>query len=290
MALSVWWFGGTGTINRDLILVSNGSVTGLNPQAQVRFRGIRAGKVVDIGIDPQDPRNILVYVSVDASLPLTKSTTARLNSQGVTGLAYVQLEDSGKSQDMLPLDADPLPRIALQPTLFDTLGERASSIVDQISLLSVNLNRVINDRNLGNLNRTLENVAAASEGLKDLPEITAALKTALSPENMQHLQNTLAHVERTAGEAAPLTVELRNLVISLQGTSKRLDDVLGQTSGELAHGALPRLNVLLSDLHKNSNQLQRVLGTLEENPQSVLFGRPATRPGPGEHGFVPSGK
>ena len=39
-----------------------GSVSGLNTQAQVRFRGIRAGKVQDIELDPKDPRNILITI------------------------------------------------------------------------------------------------------------------------------------------------------------------------------------------------------------------------------------
>lgn len=285
MALSVWWFGGRDAVTRDLILVTQRSVTGLNVQAQVRFRGIPAGKVTDITIDPKDPRNILVYIRVDASLPLTKSTTARLNSQGVTGLAYVQLEDAGKTQELLPHDADPLPRIELQPTLLDTLGDSATDIVGQIAELSVNLNRLLSERNVRHLNRTLDNVAIASDGLKEVPEILASVKMLLSSENLRHLQNTLAHVERTAGETAPLAVELRHLLVALQGNSKRLDDVLGQASGEISHGALPRMNVLLGDLHNNAHQLRRVLDGIEEAPQSVLFGKPPVRPGPGEQGF-----
>lgn len=289
VALAVWWFGGTREITRDLILVTQRNITGLNPQAQVRFRGISAGKVLSIALDPYDARNILVRISVDASLPLTKSTTAQLNYQGVTGLAYVQLEDSRKSQEPLPLDDGPPPRIPLQPTLFDSLGDRATDIVSQVGEVAINLNRLLDEHNLRNLNRTLENIANATDGLKQMPQLLAGLKAALSEENLKRLQNILAHLERTAGEAAPLSVELRALVVAMQSASKRFDEVTDRVSGELSDGTLPRFNALVSDLHANSRQLKRILERLDESPQSLIFGHPAPKTGPGESGFVPPG-
>jgi len=101
VTVAVWWFGGTRAETRDVVLVTSRNVTGLNPLAQVRFRGISTGKVISIKLDPQNARDILVLIRVDAALPLTKGTTAQLNFQGITGLAYVQLEDSGKSSEPL---------------------------------------------------------------------------------------------------------------------------------------------------------------------------------------------
>lgn len=64
VALAAWWFAGKRESSREILLVTQRNVTGLNPQSQVRFRGIRAGKVVDIALDPQDRRSILVRISV----------------------------------------------------------------------------------------------------------------------------------------------------------------------------------------------------------------------------------
>ena len=290
VAMAVWWFGGTRTVTRDLVLVTQRNVNGLNPLAQVRFRGISAGKVISIGLDPQDARNIHVLIRVDAALPLTKSTTAQLNSQGITGLAYVQLEDSGKSREMLPVDDEAPPRIPLQQTLFESLSDRANDIFAQVGLLATNMNRTLDERNLRNLNRTLENIATASEGLKEMPKLVESIKLVLSVENMQRLQNILVHLERTAGETAPLTVEMRALVVSMHGLSKRFDDMSGQIGGELSDTTLPRLNALVSDFQGNSRQLKRILDGLEVAPQSLIFGRSPASSGPGESGFVYPGK
>lgn len=57
---SVWWFGGTRELSKEFIVVTRQNVTGLSPQGQVRYRGIRVGKVQSIRLDPKDARNILI--------------------------------------------------------------------------------------------------------------------------------------------------------------------------------------------------------------------------------------
>ncbi len=284
VVLAAWWFTGKREATREILLVTQGNVTGLNPQSQVRFRGIRVGKVMDIALDAKDRRSILVRITLPASIPLTRSTTAQLNSQGVTGMTYVELEDSGKSDELLE-DSDPPPRIALKKTLIETLGERATVIAGQVSEIAANLNRLLDER--GHLNRALENMAGASDALKDLPRVMAGVKAALSESNMKHLQAILANLERTSGEAAPMAVEMRALLASLSGISRHFDQLLTDTGGQISTTTLPRVNALVDDLDKNSRQLGRLIESINEAPQSLIFGRGAAQPGPGEAGFVP---
>ncbi len=285
-ALTVWWFGGTHSVTRDLVLVTQRNVTGLNPLAQVRYRGITAGKVISIGLNPQDPRTIEVLVRIDASLPLTRGTTAQLNSQGITGLSYVHLDDNGKNTELLPVDDDNPPRVALQQTLMESLGDKASDIAGQIGVLANNLNRVLDDKNLRNLSRTLDNLATASEGMRDVPQLVDSVKAILSRENLQRLQSILVHLEKTAGETAPLTLEMRKLVGSMQTLTIRLDETTVKLGGELTASTLPQIGGLVADLQTSSRQLRRVLEQLEVAPQSLVFGPPAPQGGPGEAGFI----
>jgi phospholipid/cholesterol/gamma-HCH transport system substrate-binding protein len=60
--------------------------------------GIRVGKVQAIELDPQDGQNILIRISVDSNVPVTRATTAKLGYQGVTGIAHILLEDKGKTR------------------------------------------------------------------------------------------------------------------------------------------------------------------------------------------------
>lgn len=285
-AVAIWWLGQSDESTTTYLLETRRNVTGLNVQAQVRYRGIRAGKVEAIEPDTADPRVILVRINVDSRFKLTRGSTAQLGYQGVTGLAYVQIEDDGSSIEPLVGKGGETPRIVLRPTLFDTLDEKAGDIVNQISAASLRLAKVLDEKNVQNLSRTLENLATASDGLREMPAILASVREALSESSMRNLRQILVHVEKTAGESAPLTAEIRELVKSMSVLSRRFDQLVSGAGDELTTGTLPRANALMRELATNSRQLSRVLDGLESNPQMLLFGRGAASPGPGEAGFA----
>lgn len=285
-AVGLWWLGQRGESTTTYILQTQRNVTGLNVQGQVRYRGIRAGKVAAIDQDQADPRLILVRINLDSRFNLTRGSTAQLGYQGVTGQAYVQIEDDGSSPEpLLSKDGEPA-RIPLRPTLFDTLGERAGDIVGQISAVSLRLGKLLDEKNVQNLSRTLDNLATASDGLREMPALLASAREALSERNLRSLRQILAHVEKTAGESAPLAAEMRELVKAMGALSHRFEQIAGSAGEELTSSTLPRANLLLQELAANSRQLSRVLENLEHNPQMLLFGRGAATPGPGEAGFV----
>lgn len=284
-AVAIWWLGQSDESTTTYLLETRGNVTGLNLQAQVRYRGIRAGKVVAIEIDEADPRVILVRIALDSRFKLTRASTAKLGYQGVTGLAYVQIEDKGTSSEPLLGKGSQPARIALRPTLFDVLDDKAGDIIDRIGTISLRLGKLLDEQNVKNLSRTLENLATASEGLRETPVILASVREALSESNMRNLRQILAHVEKTAGESASLTVEMRELVKSLGVLARRFDQLTSSAGDELATDMLPRANDLMRELATNSRQLSRVLEGLESNPQMLIFGPGAAAPGPGEAGF-----
>lgn len=291
-ALAVWWLGGTRDQTHTYLLETRGSVTGLNLAAQVRYRGIRAGKVKDIRSDPLDPDTLLVEIALGRQYRLTDKTVAKLNYQGVTGIAYVMLEDGPEGQAAgkpLDMDAADPPRLKIQPGLVQKLGDKAGDISVQMVELTVRLNRLLDERNLQNLQRTLDNLATASDHLQELPKIMAGLRAALSDANLGRLNALLAHLEKTAGEAAPLTAEARALVAQMKTLAQRVDTLAitaGGVGERLNAETLPRAEALMRDVSAATRRLDRLIDTLNDTPQAVLFGTAPAKPGPGEAGFV----
>ena len=285
-ALAVWYFSGQRERTDTYLLQTHKNVNGLNLQAQVLYRGIPAGKVESIAPDSQDARLILVRIELDSRYRLTRATKAQLGFKGVTGLAYVQLDDDGSSREFLDTAASTPPRIELKPMLLDTLGDKAGEIVNQVAELATRLNRVLDDKNTKHLASTLENISSASAAMKQAPQVVASLREALSPANLQRLNSILAHVEKTAGEAAPLTKEMRDMVKAMSALSTRLDRVVGDTGNKFSGSTLPQLDALMKELGANSRQISHLLDTLEDSPQALIFGKREVPPGPGETGFV----
>ncbi|MBR6976371.1 MAG: MCE family protein, partial [Ottowia sp.] len=96
------------------------AVTGLQEQASVRYKGVTVGKVTDITFSQEG--EVLVRLAISPDTPITKSTYATLNLQGVTGLSFVQLNDH--EEDRTPLAAGPngVPRIPLHPGLLSIMA------------------------------------------------------------------------------------------------------------------------------------------------------------------------
>lgn len=280
---SVWWFGGKHDVTRDYLVVTQGNVTGLNLQAQVRYRGIRVGRVEDIHLDKNQPDDILVRIRILDEVPVNRSTVAILNYQGVTGLAQVQLEERGDDERPLEPAEDALPRIPMQPSLIQELSESGAETLRQARDLLAAANRLVGEENQKRIGNTLANLESISAGLKpaaqELGPTLVQLRKALSDDNIRHLS---AALEGGSGAAR----EARELVAGLRRFSERLEQGgVGEGGGGLLS---PRWGELADDIAVSTRQLDRVLHQVERDPQSLIFGTPPPVPGPGEPGFAPA--
>ena len=283
--LAVYWLSGSRDAAHDYIVVTKQNIGGLNPQAQVRYRGIRVGKVSDIRLDPEDYSNILVTISVNESVPLTEGTVAKLNYQGVTGLAHILLLETGKDMPPLEPNDETPPRITMIPSLFDELGETGTATLKQARQLMTSANALLNEENRAHLTATLANLERASgklqPALENLNTTLVQVKKLLDDRNVRHLS-------QAASEVAPLLADTRQLVAKMQGATDKLDVAIGDASAGGTSALMPRLNELANDFSLTSRQLSRVLRILEDTPQGLVFGAPAQSPGPGEVGFDPA--
>ena len=56
--VAVWLTQGHTGARQDYTLIATDSVTGLNREAHVLYRGIRVGKITALGLDPQQPQRV----------------------------------------------------------------------------------------------------------------------------------------------------------------------------------------------------------------------------------------
>src|SRR5215218_4441444 len=103
----VYWFSGgdRGQSKQSIRVVFSGSVSGLSKGSAALFNGLRVGEVTDIGLFPDDPRRVTSIIQVEASTPIRADTRARLEYQGLTGVAQIAL--TGGEAGAPPLVAGP---------------------------------------------------------------------------------------------------------------------------------------------------------------------------------------
>ncbi|BCX81760.1 phospholipid/cholesterol/gamma-HCH transport system substrate-binding protein [Methylomarinovum caldicuralii] len=268
------------------------SVAGLNPSAAVKYRGVDVGLVRALSLDPADPTRVQVRLDIADGTPVRTDTYAILKFQGLTGIAFVELEGGAHGRPL----ASPLPDgspavIPTRPSPAGRLDEAVSRAAARIDQLGARLAAVLDQ----------ENIQALHHILANLEEVTATL--ARNRENLDRLLTETARFSRdlaAAGESLPqLGRQLNRLLtdydrlaaqlIQAATVVTRLGRQLERTSaatGRDLHQALLTLEAeiqrLSLEVGASARELRRLSRRLSQHPNALIYGSPQPPPGPGE--------
>jgi phospholipid/cholesterol/gamma-HCH transport system substrate-binding protein len=268
------------------------SIPGLNPQAVVRYRGLEVGRVDEILFDPRVTGQILIKLAVDVGSPVTTTTFASLGYQGVTGIAFVQLDDDRTGSPLLRSDPQRPARIPLRPGLLDQLEKRGLTILDRTEKITESLDKLMSPQNQQTIIGAFDNIgkAAAAYGaiparleptLDRLPALTGKLDTLATSAT-----STVRNFDKLAtGLQAP-----DGPIARLNTTVERVGSSLEGVTSDLELQTLPHLNEMTDEAKSSLRAVKRTASSLSDRPQSLLFGAPSAQPGPGEPGFAPPTK
>lgn len=278
------------------------SVTGLQEQAPVRYRGVDVGKVTAIGFDARQQGNVLVRLDVEEGTPITAETFATLSFQGVTGLAFVQLDDNGQAAPLLPPNDEAPPRIPLRPGLLTKLADRGEAILEQVEQITTRVNQIVSDTNQKKLAGTLDSVSQAADSLTALSQNMNATLTAQFGPRQVNIPALVRHTDEALTSLRATSEETRATIAAIGDTARRLNanggpmdrlaegtEALSRAADIFSSATLPRLNKVSEDTSRAVRQLSRTVNAINDNPQSLIFGTGRVEPGPGEQGFVPPG-
>lgn len=294
----VVWLTRDNTVRNIYELSTRDAVSGLQPQATVRYRGIAVGKVSLIDFDPKVKGNVRVRITVDERVPLTTSSYATLAYQGVTGLAFIALDDKGESQTPLPPNNDDPPRIPLKPSMLAQLQDRGEAIIGQIEEVTKRANTLLGDPNQKRIADALESIAQATASANQLTRsldntVKNGLNPALAalPPLIERTRDTMGTVKAAASDVSRVANNANTTVTRLNakdGPMERLGDgtrALAQAVDSFNAATLPRVNRVADDTSRAVRRLGRTADSINDNPQSLLFGNGGVAAGPGEPGF-----
>ena len=289
LALTFIWFRGDTRQYNNYVVLSKFTVNGLYPQAMVRYRGVEVGKVDEVSLDRKDPRIVVIRIAVERSVPITHGTFAQIGYQGLTGLAYMLLDDDGSDPRPLPSPPENPAQIAMRSNLFDDIAESSKALLKQSSELLDRLNSIVSVENQDRLERTLANFEQASAqlqpALRAIPEVARRAQELLGDENQKLLRHSLSNLEQATSAIVPAAQDSRQVLANIRSLSEKLDTISTALSTEITESTLPKVNDLVEQLTRDSRDFRRLIHQVEREPQSLVFGRTQPLPGPGEPGF-----
>ncbi|MBK8891541.1 MAG: MCE family protein [Dechloromonas sp.] len=287
------WLASGGAFQKkyDLYLaIEEESVAGLNLNAPVKFNGVDIGKVREIRIDADNPERVKLLFAIERGTPIKDDTVAILKTQGLTGIAYVEL--SGGTRDAAPLSAKPgsdYPVIQTRPSLSARFENVLTSVLAKLDSTSKNINAILSEENQASLKNALADIATVAHTIAARKETLDAgmANAARTFENSAGASARLGPVIDRVGRAADAIEKMGNEVATTSAGAGRTVSAVGNDVKRFTSETLPELERLLGELGALSTSLRRLTEQTERNPSGLLFGRQPVPEGPGESGAKP---
>jgi len=285
---------------------------GLDKGAEVRFGGLKAGRVVDVIPDPEDQSLVRVEVGVRPDIPVNAKSIATVEQVSFTAPRHLEIStgekdvprlDNGGTLESLTKSGgivdipDVTGAVKKVEGLLDdvkaflgvqeakeleTKGERQfaklTKIASQVSDTLDEGNGFVKDvrgvleEQRPNITEIVKKVQEIEDSAKKLVDQVNSVLT----ENRASLKNTLGGVESIVGDVngivEDISKQLEGIINSLEGTLKNAEGLSGNAKSFLESNRGAIEDIIL-DLRDTVRYLRSFTRTLSEQPQSILTGK-----------------
>jgi len=285
---AILWLASGGAFQRkyDVYLaIEDESVAGLNVNAPVKYNGVDVGKVRHIQLDPVNAARVRLLFAIERGTPVSQATFAVLKTQGLTGIAYVELEDDpAVAGPLLPAASGEYPMIRTKPSLSARLENILTSVLAKLDQTSGNINAILSDDNRFAFSHALTDIAAVAHTLAARKaDLDAGIGNAARTfDNGARLTAQLGPVVDRIGHSAEAIEKFGNEAAAASASARTTLATVGGDVKQLTAETLPELQRVLAELAALSKSLRRLTEQAERNPSGLLLGRSAVPEGPGE--------
>lgn len=226
------------------------SVSGLEASSQVRYQGLRVGRVESMRIDPDNPQLIEVTMSIQTGTVLYEGTKATMALSGITGLKTINITPGEPRKGIIP----PGSELPAGSSFMEKLEDDAEIIAAKVARVADQLAEWTSDANRERVERILDHVSALTETLEGVirrgerPVLAAVgqlTQTAAGIERFTHassavLEDNRAEIKRTVASVrknldqthrilkAIDAEEVEKLVVAVRGTAEQMQARFGE--------------------------------------------------------------
>ena len=290
LVVGALWLASGGALQKhyDLYLaVIDESVAGLNLNAPVKYTGVDVGKVQEIRLDPGNPKRVNLLFAIERGTPIKEDTEAVLKTQGLTGIAYVELSGGAADAPLLrATEGSAYPQIRTKPSLGARLENVLTSVLAKLDSTSNNINAILSDENRVAFTSALADIAAVARTVaarKDTLDAGMA-NAARTFKNTSGATAQLGPVIDRIGRSADAIEKMGNEVARTSAGAGKTVNSVGAAVKRFTAETLPELERLLGELSVLATSLRRLSEQTERDPRGLLFGRKSVPEGPGEPG------
>lgn len=261
------------------------NVEGLEASNPVSINGLKVGQVDEIvPVTEKDGKiHFVVKVTVDDEFIFSKKSTLEIFEPGL--MSGKQMRVNLAYGNPMAKDGDTLAG-AFTLSMMNNISSQVGPVKDQLQIvlkrvdsLTNNANQILNDQNKAEIKALLQNLNRTVASFEGTSRQTNALLANNDPRVQQVLDNAnLATISaRTAIDKYGRVAEqvdvqkLNNTIDKLSLTADKLNGVIsGIQNGEGSLGKLTKDEELYRNLNESSQNLNKLILDLKENPKRYL--------------------
>lgn len=233
------------------------SVQGLDVDSLVKYRGVSIGRVESIDVAP-DGKLIQVILKIESGQTLGDDIVAQLNIVGITGSMFVELDRKKPGEpDQSPTLTFPseYPIVASKPSDISQLLRGIDDVLKQVKSLDT---KGISDK----IKATLDNINEA------IDEAHTAMTAGSS--TLTRIDNIIADEEPNIRAALE---DLSSGIKEARVAFEKGSAMVGKTDDSIDR-ILNHMLVVSQNLEKGSEDLNRLIETLMDQPSRLIFDQP----------------
>lgn len=245
------------------------SVSGLNLKAPVKYRGVDVGYVTHISLVPDRPNDVYVLLKIEKNVLIKEDTFATLATQGLTGLAYVDLNGGSPEAPIASIKTGELyPEIKTKPSLLvrvdtaisiltNNLGEVAGvsqDLIANLNRLSITANSFFSQENQVAISNILHHTDVIGSAISQL----TMMDNKESSLNMQHLMEQIA---KTSDYLPNLTKQLEKNLIAIEKATYTL---FSKGNNSTISNILQQIDKFSALLSSNTGKLDKSLNNISQ--------------------------
>jgi phospholipid/cholesterol/gamma-HCH transport system substrate-binding protein len=280
--VAIVWLGASTYFQKGTLFVTyfDESVQGLSADSNVKYRGVNVGTIRAIRVAP-DNKLVEVVMKISMEGGNEKNLTAKLRSAGLTGIVYIELDQSIEEDNELSPTLDfpaQYPVILSRPSDSKYILSMVDNIVSELRKIDIKgifqevkeitsgINHYVNGPRMKNIADNLESTTASLDrAVRQIEKLTAEGK----------LEDILKEARGTVADTRALIGKIRE---DLDGM--KLADSAGKAN-QMVAGVGKSVRDMSFDLKNTADNLQRasenldiLIDKLRDDPSDLLFSRP----------------
>ncbi len=276
-------------------VVTKESVSGLNKNAPVKYRGVSVGEVKDIYINTKNSEEVIILIKVKEKTPIKEDTYALINLQGITGLSYIELAGGSNESPLLKTDNKNPAIIYTKASMLQRVDDTLSEISRKTMVVLQKTQKVMSEKNLKNFEEILANLSKATNTLNETllminkkeKEYDLVIKGAIDTE-----KSAIKAFDKISQMANIWSVSGDKTLAKMSNASDTTSKVMLSLDKKLKDGSLDfdiiiRENLLpvqndLEDLRGLMIDIREWIDELKDSPSDLFFKQSISKIAPNE--------